>query len=318
VKAFIHLRAPENEGIYAVNYSIPSMGYSNVFRLYVKSPTVIKAAIKDDVLILRVVDTKGKNVKGYVYINNKKFYDRGVLRINIKEFGNAGKLEVYYPGDDTHLPSKAEVSKPLPFWVYLLPIPLIILIALKLRKKRTLKFHYTPPLIWLPGDEVRIKVTGEGLIRLSLDGKKVGFESKEFVYSDRPGTGKHELLAEILNEKGKVVEKGKLQFFVLPFWRALAKVFEELVEFCERETGKNLKDLTVREVLDVLGVEGELKKEFLSFFEPNRYGDREEGSREDIVRFYELCRRIIEKKQSERTKSGGLTGLFLRRCQKCW
>ncbi len=316
VRSYVRLRAPENEGIYAVNYSVPSMGYSSVFRLYVKSPTAVKATVKDDILILRIVDINGKNVKGYVYINNKKFYDWGVLRLNLRELGSPRKLEIYYPGDDTHLPSKAEVSKPLPFWVYLLPVPLIVLIALKLRRKKTLKFHYTPPPVWLPGDEVTIRVTGEGVVRLSSDGKRIGFGNKEFVYSEKPETGEHELFAEVLNEKGKVLEKGKMNFFVLPFWRALAKVFEELIEFCEKETEKSLKDLTVREVLDILGVDGELKKEFLSFFEPNRYGDKEEGSREDIIRFYELCRKIMEEKKSEDAKSS-LTGFILRRCQKC-
>jgi len=308
----ISLPAPREAGVYAVNYSINSMGYTGVFRLYVKSPTKIEAEIRGDMLILRVVDSSGKPVKGFVFVNGKRYYDSGVLKVKLNE----SKAKIYYPGDDIHLPSRAEVSKPLPFWVYLIPLPLLFLIAMKFRRKRTLRFDYTPPPVWLPGDEVRIGARGEGIVRLSVDGERAGFGEGFCEYTGNPGVGEHLLEAEVVNEKGKVVERGKLEFFVLPFWRALAKVFEEVVEFCEKRAGRSMKDATAREVLDALGVDEELRREILSFFEPNRYGDREEGSREDLVEFYRLCRKVIEegREEAERISFGKLC---LRRCSKC-
>ncbi len=288
VTGFVSVKAPEKAGVYVVNYSVPSMGYKSYFRLYVKSPTRIVAGIRDNTLIVRVVDSRGANVRGYVFVNGKKFYDSGVLKLKI----NSSKAVIYYPGDSLHLPSKAEVSKPLPFWVYLLPIPVIAAIALKLRKKKTLVFEYTPPPVWLPEDTVEIKAKAEGMIRLDVDGEKMVGEN-ECTYSGKPGVGRHTLKAEVLNQKGKVVESETMEFFVLPFWRAIAKVFEEVVEYCERKVGE-AKDKTAREVLDSLGVEEELKREILSFFEPKRYGERE-GTRDDLIQFYVLCQKVLRR-----------------------
>ncbi len=297
------LVAPKIEGVYAVNYTIPSMGYGNVFKLYVKSPTKIDAEVRDDTLLLRIRDISGNVVKGYVYVNGKKYYDPGVLKLKLKE----SRAKIYYPGDETHLPSKATISKPLPIWVYLIPLPFIALLALKFRKKRTLRFYYTPPPVWLPGDEVEITARAEGIVRLSVDGERLGFGEGEFRYTGKPDVGEHEIEAEVLNEKGKVLEKDRLKFYVLPFWRALAKVFEDVVEFCEKKTGKSMKDATAREVLEALEVDEELKRELLSYFEPNRYGDRETGSREDLVEFYKLCKKVIEEKEFK-NKSKFITG----------
>ena len=298
------LNSPNVEGVYAVNYSIPSMGYNGVFKLYVKSPTFIKAEIKNDILILRIVDVSGRSIKGKVYINGREFHNSGVLKLDLKNFGDVHSVEIYYPGDETHLPSKAKVSKPLPFWIYLLPLPLLVIIGLKLRKKKTLNIDYVPPPVWLPRDDVRIDVSGEGIVKISVDGKNIGFGENKYTYTSRPDIGEHEFVAEVLNEKGKVMEREKIVFFVLPFWRALAKIFEDVVEFCEKRTGRNMKDATVREILSALEVNTELREEILSFFEPNRYGDREDGSREDLIRFYRLCRKIIKKEV--KTKVGVL------------
>ncbi len=306
----ISLMAPKKAGIYAVNYTIERMGYKGVFKLYVKSPTKIEAEVRSDTLVLRIVDTSGNVVKGYVYVNGKEYYDDGVLKLKFRK----DKAEVYYPGDELHLPSRATVSRPLPFWVYLIPLPLIAFLVLKLRKKKTLRFDYSPPPVWLPEDEVEITTRAEGLIRLSVDGERVGFGERVCTYSGKLGVGEHVLRAEVLNEKGKVTENGEIKFFVLPFWRGLAKVFEEVVEFCEKKTGKSMKDATAREVLEALGVEESLKERILSFFEPNRYGDREGGSREDLKEFYDLCKKIIEEKVEGKPE---LRVFPFKRCSRC-
>jgi len=286
VSHFIKVMSPKQEGIYAVNYSVLSLGYNSVLRLYVKSPTKIKAEINGNTLIIRVFDKNGNIVKGTVYINGKKYYDPGTLKIKVKK----DKFEIYYAGDDIHFPSKIVVTKPLPIWIYLIPLPLIFLLALKFRKKRTLRFEYMPPPVWLPENEISIKATGEGLVRLSLNGEKVGFGKNECTFKGKLPIGTHELLAEVLNEKGKVLEKKSMKIHVLPFRRAIAKIFEDVLELCKNK-GLDVQSTTVREIMQFLKIEDELKKEILSFFEPKRYG-KDFGNREDLIKFYELCRRV--------------------------
>ncbi len=290
VRKFVKAKCPEVEGIYAVNYSVPSIGYENVAKIYVKSPTKVEASFNGDYLVIRVLDLRGKLVKGVVYVNGMKYYSNGILRLKFKE----NEATIYYVGDKTHIPSKAKVEKPLPAWIYLLPLPFLALLALKLRKERTLVFEYEPPPIWLPGDRISVKAKGKGIIRISVDGKRIGFDKGEYSFAGELGEGEHEVLAEVLNEKGKVVEKDKIKIYVLPFRRAIAKVFEEVLNFC-RKKGMDVENMTAREVLEKLNVDEELKRKILSFFEPKRYGEKSEGSRKDLVEFYELCKELIRR-----------------------
>ena len=267
---------------------IPEFGYSCPFTLKVKEATSIEAKVVGDSVVAFLRDSRGNPVEGTLYVNGKPvFASNGVVRFKFNE----SRVEIYFPGDEFHLPSKAVVEKPFPYWLLLLPLPAIAFYAARvLRKEETISFEFQEPDIWLVGDEVEVVVKGKGLLRLKLDGENVGVGNSVVVFKAVVGEGEHALTAERL-EGTKVKERKELRFKVLSYRDAVAEVFADLVKDVEKKKGVSLKNATAREVLRMIGFEGEEKKEILSIFEPAEYGEGE-GGRKEVVRLFMLCREV--------------------------
>jgi len=282
ISKHIETRVPM-AGILNLTCLVPEFGYSKPFQLRVKEPTEIETRVMGDTVGIYLKDSKGL-LEGTLYVNGRPvFASGGVAKVKFNE----SRLEIYYPGDEFHLSSRAVINKQLPLWLILIPLPAIAFAAARfLKKEDTINFEFQMPNIWLPGDEVEVVVRGKGMLRLALDGEYVGVGENGLVFkAEFPDEGEHILVAERL-EGTKVKERKELKFKILDYRKAVAEIFGEFVEDVEDEKG-SLKHVTAREIL--AGVENAQK--ILSLFEPARYGETR-GGRRELVELFSLCREV--------------------------
>ncbi len=282
VSGHIHAEVPMARTI-NLTCLVPEFGYSKHFQLRVKEPTEIETRVMGDIVSIHLRDSKGL-LEGMLYVNGRPvFASGGVAKVRFNE----SRLEIYYPGDEFHLPSRTIINRQLPLWLLLLPLPVIAFAVAKfLKKEDAITFEFQMPNIWLPGDEVEVTVKGKGMLRLALDGEYVGAGENGLVFrAEFQDEGEHILVAERL-ERTKVKERKELKLRILNYRRAVAEIFGEFVKGVEGKKG-SLKHATAREVLEGFNN----AREILSLFEPARYGDAR-GGRKELVELFNLCRGV--------------------------
>jgi hypothetical protein len=267
---------PRSVGILPIEFVV--LGYREVKTLKSVAETNIEASY-DGVLRIRVTDSLGNDVSGIIYVNGKKFLLRnGTAEIKM----NGSRFEVYYPGDEFHLPARKIVDvSGFPLWISIIPIALAMAGVYLMLKRERIKIIIEKemddlPLIWRVGEEIRFRVECRDDFRVYVDGKPFDGNILRF---DKEG--EHVLRVErIKNGDLKEAKEVKIKI-VDDYGKAIVEVFKELVNEVEKARKVNLRDATAREILELL--QPCKAPNLLRLFELYRYGSRRGFTRSDFV-----------------------------------
>jgi len=267
---------PDRVGLIPVEFIV--FGYSKLVVLKAISKVRISASYENGKLRVEVRDELGNRLNGTVVVNGKKYeLENGVAVVDAR----GSKFHIVYPGDEFH--PKAEIVYEVrpPIWPFLIPIAIGACAYYVWSRRGRIEIIVEReveglPLIWKAGEEVRFRVRCRDPYRVFVDGKP--FDGSSIRFEE---VGEHVIRVERL-KGGRVREVKEVRVEVVEdYGKAIARVFEKLVERVERVRKTDLSDATPREVVGMLKpCKAEL---LLRAFELYKYGRRRGFKRSDFV-----------------------------------
>lgn len=283
-----------------VQIRIPEFGYREYTEIYMKRHVTIDFRIEERKLAVYVRDSYGLPVDGYVEFNGvKKALNRGYAEFELPDEFKRGFIR--YTGSEKYFSAEREVEVGLSF-----PLLLIILFAIPVSlaayhlhrryggygrddiRIEFVKEHPELPNVWEAGEIIRFRVESEHA-KVKLNGK--------FLKEVRGG-GEFEIKFDTYGKRKIIVEIGKLrkkrkevEIKISPYSDGIIEVFNLLVDEA-RKRGINVKNLTAREILRNLNLNGDSK--LLQLFELSKYGG---GSfnREDFLNAFHEYLKLMER-----------------------
>jgi transglutaminase-like putative cysteine protease len=267
---------PDKIGKISVNIS--AYGFKKV--IYLKSIAEVRIDYEfDGNLKVYVVDILGNKLNGTIYADGKPYrIENGLAVIPVNH-----TVELYYPGDEYHLPAKI-VAKPKPSpLLYLIPVAVVLAGFAGFKAYNRYRYGVDVefakelpdlPLIWCVGEKIKFVVRCRSKYVIKTDGRVVDNE----VVFDK--AGKHVFEVLVMDGKGKVRNVKKYEITVVSdYGEAISLVFKTL----ENTLGVS-KSFTAREVVRV--AKCRLEKTLTSL-EKYVYGNRRNYSRQDFVTAFE-------------------------------